>query len=285
MCDAEALDWAIFSLTIISTNVTWWLFPLPTLFKSGFKTYAHDVAWECLRLQAPTFAAIRASDHPDRSCWQMIYYAGIIKQPTRFGTLKAFLKDSLIVVSSILSIYKLCSGDPSRDISGLNVSLWMYPSLPVAILGLSISIFSRTQFKGWVICIIILSVIVGVATGIAVAISRTYGHGIEVPATILMIYMGIPWWALLPPLIIPTIVLATFAKIGGPVVGAVSPGAYFPFCPLRGWGFASPILALGIISAGLAMYGCSLKPRFEPEEPVLTRGYELGRSHSSRSSK
>ncbi|KAF8891599.1 hypothetical protein CPB84DRAFT_1848892 [Gymnopilus junonius] len=153
--------------------------------------------------------------------------------------------------------------DPNRDISGLNVSLWMYPSFPVAILSLAISIFSRTKLKGWIICIIIFCTIVGITTGIAIAISHTYGHGIEVPATVLILFMGIPWWALALHLIVLTIIFATFAKIAGQVVGTVTPGAYFPFCALRGWGFARPNLALGILSTALALYGCKLKPRAE----------------------
>jgi hypothetical protein len=38
-CDAGALDWALLVLTIITTHVTWWAIPLPTLFREGFRQY------------------------------------------------------------------------------------------------------------------------------------------------------------------------------------------------------------------------------------------------------
>jgi hypothetical protein len=49
----------------------------------------------------------------------------------------------------------------------------------------------------------------------------------------------------------------------GPIVGATTPNAYFPFCPLRGWKFAGPLLAIAIVNGILAFYAMRLQPRVE----------------------
>ncbi|KAF8163810.1 hypothetical protein B0H34DRAFT_697049 [Crassisporium funariophilum] len=267
-CNTEPLDWALFILTIISTHVTWWLLPLPRLYTHGFRTYIHDVSWDCLRLQAPSYVAYLACGGQERANWQTCYYTGIKKPTTRFGDIKAFVKDSLVVVSTCLALYRLCAGGSDKDLSGLNSSLWMYPSLPVAIYGLFISIFARTQVKLWIVAVSSLTFLILLAIAIALIIAFTYGRGIWIPCTMLMLFMTLPTWAIAPKLLAMAIFFSTFARIGGMVIGAVSPGAYFPFCALRGWGFAGPVLALALIALILGVYGLQLKPRSDTVEVV-----------------
>ncbi|KDR77769.1 hypothetical protein GALMADRAFT_155537 [Galerina marginata CBS 339.88] len=267
-CDAKALDWALFAFTIISTHVTWWLLPLPTLFTRGFRIYIHDVAWESLRLQVPSFVAYQSCFKQERSHWQMCYFSGVASPSTRLRDLKAIFKDSFIVVSTVLALYRLSKGGKAdKDLSGINSSLWNYPSLPVAIFGLSISIFSRTKVKGWIISLLTITIIVIIGAAIAVVIALTYGHGMWVWSTVLMIYMGLPLWAFVPRLIVLSAILSALARMGGPIIGAVSPNAYFPFCALRGWGFAGPLLALGIVNCFLGLYAITLVPRTDDSPP------------------
>ncbi|KAJ3500342.1 hypothetical protein NLJ89_g9844 [Agrocybe chaxingu] len=220
ICDAKPLDWALFTLTIVSTHVTWWALPLPTLFRWGFQSYLHDVAWECLRLQVPSYIASTACFGQPRENWECNYYAGVHRPATRIDTAKAFVKDSLIVVSTALALYRLCSGDQNQDLSGINSALWMYPSLPVAVYGLFIVIASRTQVKMWIIVSSALGLIIAIAVAMALVIAFTYGHGIWIPCTVLILMMGLPVWAVAPKLLVIAVFLATMSRFGGPIVGA-----------------------------------------------------------------
>ncbi|PPR07453.1 hypothetical protein CVT26_013486 [Gymnopilus dilepis] len=266
-CDAKALDWALFILTIISTYVTWWLFPLPTLFRLGFRAYLHDVSWESLRLLVPSMTAFKAIAQ-DRTHWQMSYYSGVAKPSTRLQDLKAFLKDSIIIVSTILAIYRLCKGGKAdQNLSGLNSSLWNYPSLPVAVLGLCVSIFARIQVRNWIMYVVTLIIIFTIGGAMAAIIAVTFGHGIWISPLFILIYMALPLWKLSPKLFVASIVASAGARMMGPIVGAVSPEAYFPFCPLRGWKFSGPLLGIGIVNCILAFYGTRLVPRVEATPP------------------
>ncbi|KAF9528759.1 hypothetical protein CPB83DRAFT_894003 [Crepidotus variabilis] len=274
-CDNSTdLDLALFILTIISTHVTWWLLSLPTLYKHGFKTYMHDVAWECLRLHQPSFIAFRACFGEDRKYWQANYYSGVRRPTDNLKDLgKAVLKDGLIVVSTCLSLSKLANRGSNADLSGLNSSLWNYPSLPVAIYGLSITIFSKipptSRLRPWHMFFITTLVIIIIATAVALAMAYTVGRGIWIGCTILILFMALPLWGIHPKLGFMTAILAAVARTAGPIFGALSPNAYFPFCELRGWAFAGPLLAFTILALLMALYGIFQLPRQEePDTPV-----------------
>jgi len=263
-CTSEPLDWALFAITIISQFVTWWLLPLPVIFRLGFRHYIHDVAWECMRLQQPTYILLRSCDEQERAHWQVAYYSGILKAPTRLDNIKTFVKDSLIVVSSILGLYRFCKdADGEKDISGFNSLLWNYTSLPVVMTGLSVVIFSRTKVKLWLVFLIAIACNLSLAIVTSLAIGLTYGRGLWVESGIFLLFIGVPFWALHPKLIAYLGLLSTTTRFAGPVLGAVSPMAYFPFCQLRGWWFSGPLLALMVVNMFLAWYALLLKPRQE----------------------
>jgi hypothetical protein len=255
-------------MTIISQHVTWWLIPIPVIFKFGFRHYIHDVAWECMRLQQPSYIFFRSCFQQERTHWQNAYYSGILKPPNFLGNVKALMRDSLLLVSTTLALYRLCSGGKAdKDLSGINSSLWNYPSLPVAIYGLSVVIFSRTKLSLGLIFLIIILISTFIIIMISLAIGLTFNHGLWFGSAILVSVVAIPFWAINHRLNFITVVLSALSRVGGPIIGAVSPKAYFPFCQLRGWGFAGPLLALSIINIILAMYAISLAPRQErPEE-------------------
>lgn len=263
-CDAKALDWAIFSLSLVSTHLTWWILPLPTIWRKGFKVYVHDVAWECLRHHIPSYVAHVASKQK-RQHWHMCYYSGVIRDPTAFSYAKSFISDSLIITTTCLAIYRLCRGG-DKDISGLNSSLWMYPSLPVALIGLWTSVSSRTQIRLNIIISTGLIVLALIAIAIALTINFLYGHGIWVPTTIIFIFMAFPIYAFSRRLIMFGVFWAGFGRFGGQVAGALNNTAYFPFCALKGYRFAGPVIVFGVLACLLALYGLTLQPRKEEEE-------------------
>ena len=215
-CDAKPLDWALFVTTIISQHVTWWLLPIPVIFKAGFRHYIHDVAWECMCLQQPSYIFFRSCFRQDRAHWQNAYYSGTLKPSTRLDNVKALMKDSLIIASTTLALYRLCSGGKAdKDLSGLNSSLWNYPSLPVALFGLSVMIFSRTKLKLWIIFVITVLTGVFIIIMIALAIALTFDHGLWVGSSILILFVTIPLWAIHPKLILLTGLLSMVSRVGG----------------------------------------------------------------------
>lgn len=267
-CDAKPLDWALFTTTIIGQYVTWWLIPIPVIFKHGFRHYIHDVAWECMRLQQPSYIVFRSCFQQERVHWQSAYYSGILKPPTRLENIKALAQDSFILVSTTLALYRLHNGsETDKDLtSGLNSSLWVYPSLPVAIFGLSVVIFSRTKVKLWLIFVITilftLCIIAMVSVTIALTFKRQGHNDLWEFSTFPILYETIPLWALSYNLIFFTGLLSVMTRFG-PIIGSVTHRGYFPFCQLRGWGFGGTLTGLAIINMILALYAISLTPRRE----------------------
>ncbi|KAF8507909.1 hypothetical protein BU17DRAFT_57103 [Hysterangium stoloniferum] len=264
-CETDALDWGIFVLTMINLNVTWWLFHLPALFREGFKCYLHDVAWECLRVHLPSRAALTSTWKQEHKYWHMCYYSGIHKEATLGGYIKDFVKDSFIFVTTCLSIYRLCRGGSTQDVSGLNSSLWMYPSLPVAVYGVWITIAAWMRVKRWVLYTVGLLILSIILTAMALTINFLYRNNIWIGSTLAIVFMAFPLFLISHRFILFGVAFGSFARIGGPLAGALNSGAYFPFCSARGWGFAGPVMALGIVSALLALFASI---RMEPRKPI-----------------
>ena len=66
---------------------------------------------------------------------------------TTFQYIKVLITDALSIASTCMSIYKLCTSQTmdNLELSGFNGSLYTYPSLPVAVIGLWILVASRTK--------------------------------------------------------------------------------------------------------------------------------------------
>jgi hypothetical protein len=133
--------------------------------------------------------------------------------------------------------------------------------LPVATFGLSVVIFSRTKVKLWLIFVITVAfnVFLTIMTGLAIAL--TYDHGLWAESGSFILFASIPLWMIHPKMILYTGGLSTVTRFAGLVIGVVTPRAYFPFCQLRGWSFAGPLLVLMAVNMILAVYTNSLAPR------------------------
>ncbi|GJJ14083.1 hypothetical protein Clacol_008340 [Clathrus columnatus] len=270
-CQMDALNWVIIIFTIITTSVTWWLLQSPTLFKKGFRYFMHDIAWECLRLHSPGWVAGSALHKQDRKYWVMAYYTGINKEPTWFDTTKNVVIDFLVIISTISSVYKLCKAELSSQslshLGGLNGALPAYPSLPAAVYGLWISLAARTQLRVWIVVtigfVIMSAVIAGIATSIA--LTDQSGDNIWIAPTIFAIYMAFPFFLLHHKLLLVCMLLSILTRLGPLIGGALTTPPYPPFCVVRGWGLAGPVLGLGIIGFLLALNGIFLRPRAEED--------------------
>ncbi|GLB35684.1 hypothetical protein LshimejAT787_0212490 [Lyophyllum shimeji] len=258
-CGPSSLDWAILVLTVITTHVTWWATHIPTIFREGIRTYLEDVAWECLRFHEPGYVGLVSSMIAPREEWQAKYYTGRTKELSKFKKyVSPFIIDSSLVVSSILSVYRLCNGlRQGQDLSGWNSSLWCYPSLPVALTGIWIVIASRLQLRVRFVLLGQLLMIAGIGAAIALAVhyndpGRT---NIWIGSTVIFAVMGTPLAIIVPQLSFMVIVLAAVGRSVGPIAGALSTDAYFPFCALRGTRFGAPLITFTVLACLFAMYG------------------------------
>jgi len=82
-----------------------------------------------------------------REHWQALYYNRVWEKLPTFACAKGLIIDTLSVISSVIAIYRLYSGQ-SVSISGLNSGLWSYPSLPGTIFGIWLWVASRMRMTG-----------------------------------------------------------------------------------------------------------------------------------------
>ncbi|KAJ9602302.1 hypothetical protein H2200_013157 [Cladophialophora chaetospira] len=260
-CGATPLDWAALVTNAVTVLLSWWAFEVPKLFRNGgIRQYWNAISWGCLRLCMPSVAAITAvSSTSDRKAWLKRYYYGLSpdgaeERLTKIQSLKSGLTDALVIVSTVSSLYTLHS-TPESQLSGWNSSLWSFPSCPAAIYGIWISLASRTKLTpGWTLGLGLLwACAIGAGVGYAVSqIKGSYAIG-----TIgCYVAIALPWGyiSFLGPLMLVTLVITVFARIGGVAAGALSPDAYFPFCALKGPALAAPYIAMGGITGVLSLF-------------------------------
>ncbi|KIJ69697.1 hypothetical protein HYDPIDRAFT_164006 [Hydnomerulius pinastri MD-312] len=261
-CGAQATDWALLVLNIISTYVTWWAVNIPTLFREGWRAYIDDVAWECLRIHMPGCAGVVAVSSHDHVYWQSHYHSGVTKRMTKSKLAVAWITDSFILATSVVSIYRLCQALRSTqfDLSGVGTVAYMYPSLPVALISICIAIAAHFRLSAGYTYLFTFTAIlvVGAAMALPIYFSDVTHTNTWIASFIFYLYMALPL-ALLDTrrgrLAMASIALAVLARTGGLTIGALSPDVYFPYCALRGPAFAGPVLSLGILAGLLAVYG------------------------------
>lgn len=272
VCDASTMDWASLIVTFVTVNVTWWLIDIPKIWKFGFGAYINAISWQCLRVSLPSVAAVYAYyHHKEPHEMAKIYYHGFHPDPeqqrlpmTKMQVARALVVDSLIIAATCMTIYKACNlpTDSAGDvtISGWNMSLWVYPSLPVAIIGFWMMAASQLRVRNpW-----ILSGVGFIAIALACVtfslvlyyVSPLRQGSMWVASLILYIYLALPWSLILPSIALELLIIAmsVMVRAGGVVAGALSKDAYFPFCSLRGGAFGGVYLAIGILAALFAIY-------------------------------
>ncbi|KAH8692601.1 hypothetical protein BGW36DRAFT_430357 [Talaromyces proteolyticus] len=271
-CDATALDWASLVITFITVNVTWWLIDIPKTWKFGFRAYINAISWQCLRISLPSVAAVYAFyHHKETHEMAKIYYHGFHpdseeqRRPMALmQVMRALVVDSLTIVATCMTIYKACHvttdsiGDPT--VSGWNISLWVYPTLPVAIMGFWMLAASYFRIRNpWILLaggFLALALACVTFTLVLYYLSPLRNGNMWVASLILYIYLALPWSLILPgtPLELLILAMSVMVRAGGVTAGALSSDAYFPFCQLRKKAFGGVYLALGILAALFAIY-------------------------------
>lgn len=293
-CDASVLDWASLILTFITAQVTWWLLETPLLRKKGgLRLFIERVVWNCVRLHQPSAAGIIAfartggggqgqNEVPE---WARTYYfgprrrrrrrqqrQGVAAPPpeeeevevevmTRFKLVTALAADSFVLVSTGTTLYQACAHTDGGRQSRSAYALFMFPSLPVALIGLSLLLGQRLRLRGgFLLCLIVL-VLLLVGTAVALLLWR-FGSDDD-PG-------GLPWFLSLivyAYMVVPLGIcnhlglalvvnfLSMFARVGGVGFAALSNRSDFPYCGLKNTAFGATYLALGGLAALFSVIG------------------------------
>lgn len=271
-CDTvSSLTWALLALTFIAIQITWWIFEIPILFQSraqggGPIAFFDAITWTCVRIHAPASAGfIAASQGADLSEFARIYYLGLrgrAEPPkwTRWKLYKSILVDLFTIVTTIISLYQSATL-PALDARRFSLSSWMYPSLPAALIGLSLLLgewaLPRTR-RNSVILFGFCTVLV-IAVGAAIPlVLKQFGTSTELWYVPLLCYcfMICPFVIISPPALPLAILPAWFARVGGVGLAALSHYAGGqPYCKMPGIGFAVTYMVLGGVAAALGFVG------------------------------
>ncbi|UPK93006.1 hypothetical protein LCI18_003941 [Fusarium solani-melongenae] len=298
-CTDLALEWAMIIITIIAINVTWWLLELPLLWTHGAQMYLNSVMWQCFRTYMPCCAAIYAlsyarttqeepyiyyigpfydvlnSSNQDQSPSQSQSHSMTLRgenepesrevQPpatrglSKFQLIKSILIDSLSIVATGLTI-NTAVHLPVDSTSGVAVSTWVYPSLPVAVIGLWLLVcgtwirWSR-RWTIWIGMLVVIAVGAALITPVAVLSPAGKKNKIWVAAIIAYALVGLPFLASRSSAFtaFPVVAIGLAGRVGGVGVGAISKAAYFPYCQLQHKAFGVIYLAVGVLGGLLAV--------------------------------
>jgi hypothetical protein len=270
----------------------------------GLGGFLLSIAWACLRANAPGCAALYAlMAGRDTGEYAAIYYLGVRRlrdgRAPEFTTWKLTTSigtDLLNLVVVGVTVYQACTL-PEYAPRQLGAGMWAYPSLPTALIGLCLLAgrywFLRTLWAAVGLVLMVMGVVVLVGVALALLLWRLDrpNDGWFFPV---ICYGAMAFPAVLFG--VPFILLATaygcFSRVGGVTLAAWQHYAGGqPFCKIPGIGFAVVYLALGGISALLALLAIvlyqtdigwwisysSLDPRAE-----LTGGSDLGRNIGER---
>lgn len=284
-CGASARDWASLMLTIFAVNVSWWLLYIPTIWQRGTRQYFNKVLWQCLRTNLPSVAAMVALKlGEDRTKWPSLYYYGPsdpdadpetgVKPIDRLRSFKVAFADTAVIVGTIMTIVQYCQMDEDSDVSGLNSSMFLFPSLPAALFGLLFVVGSRLSFRRRYI--ILLGVLVlGVVLAAFVLVMRfasARDDNLFYIAMFLYLYMTLPFCIFQYWLMdIFQTFFAVGARILGVVAGAMSEKAYFPYCELKNDVFGGIYLGVGLLGGFFALFAKYKWDPFPWKEPGVGR--------------
>lgn len=278
VCTTDPLKWVAISGAIFSTNISWWLMDIPLLFTHGFSAYINSVTWQCLRVHlsgvAAAYAISNAKTHQEQA---YIYYIGpfydAFKQPTElkpsrglsaFQFTKVLVLDLISLAASAISLNEAVHTPADfwdADYKGIyNVFVWIYPTVPVALIGLWLLLCSvmkpSAKWTKWG------GVFVLIKGALAILIPTQFisaaGKKSLFPLTIIAyILMVLPIHAIDCGGLATVVcgLLALIVRQIGFVAGALVLEFYFPFCALKSQAFAFASLAVGIIGAVMGIWG------------------------------
>lgn len=122
-------------LSVISVQLTWWIFGLPLLFKSTtrgsrVRVFFSTISWACVRIHNPSSAAIIAARH-GRPVGHLarIYYLGgwfdAMGNPPEWTAWKyctCIATEMVSIIATIITIYQACTV-PASDPQMFGVNL------------------------------------------------------------------------------------------------------------------------------------------------------------------
>jgi hypothetical protein len=202
------------------------------------------------------------------------YYLGMQLQDTppewtKWKLYTSVVSDVISITATIITVYQACTlpeFDARRD---FGLGLWVYPSLPVSLIGLCLlagnRLFGKTRHPGWWLFLFTLFVLTAVGAGIAVVLWKFDGGGKGSEMWyISVIFYGLMCFPVSYFFVGPFAFLvaiwclaAWYARVGGVSIAALrhySGGQ--PYCHLKGLGFGAFYMTLGGIATALALGGC-----------------------------
>ncbi|KAJ3460183.1 hypothetical protein MRS44_011050 [Fusarium solani] len=200
--------------------------------------------------------ALRGENEPESQEAQPAATRGLSK----FQFIKCILIDSLSIVATALTVNTAVHLPVGGNTSVAVVSTWVYPSLPVAVIGLWLLVcgiwirWSR-RWTIWLGMLVVIAVGAAFITPVAVLSpagkkNKVWGAGIAAYA-----FMGLPILAGRTAALtaFPVVVIGLAARVGGVGVGAISKTIYFPYCQLKHKAFGIVYLAVGVLGGLLAV--------------------------------
>jgi hypothetical protein len=266
----SSLTWASLVVAFISVQLTWWIFDVPLIWKrdAGFRVFLDAISWACVRSHAPGSAGvITASKGSNTSDFARIYYLGLKRQGTveewkTWKVCSCIGTDLLSIAATFITIYQACTLPEYDARRYFGLSLWVYPTLPVALIGLSLLVgerfFPRTRRGGFLLLAFTLLVLTLAATAISLVLWKfdtTDGNGTWWISLFFYILMVLPV-VYIRTLMLLWCVAAWMVRVGGVSLAALqhySGGQ--PYCEMHGPGFAIVYMVLGGIAAVLALFG------------------------------
>ena len=276
-CDTVTpITWASLAITFITIQLTWWVFDVPLLWAKGggIKAFLDAVSWACTRSHSPSSAgSIAASKGHGTGEFARVYYLGMRRQTappewTLWKYCTCLGADLLSVAATIVTVYQACTL-AQFDARRFGLSLWAYPSLPVALIGLCLlageRFFPRTARASRWLFVMTLSVLVVTGMMIALVLWR-FNKTDDVWWLSVLLY----GFMLLPVIFLhrlapPLLLFSWFVRVGGVSFAALKHyNGGQPYCKIQGIGFAVVYMVLGGIAAILGIFGAFYHAKSAP---------------------
>jgi hypothetical protein len=264
-CHVSALVWASLVITFITIQLTWWVFDIPLLWKSGFKVFLDSVSWQCVRSHQPGVCGIiTARRGGDSSQYARIFYLGLKRadEPLDWTFLKlskTLLTEAFTLIATIITIYQACAyPETEAKTKFLGAGLWAFPSLPSALIGLCLLVGEKTQMSNKKLCALVILTLLLIGTAVALILWK-FGseQGVWYLPIIIYAIMILPVGFLANGrgmiLACMYVWFGRVAAIG--VTSLTHEGAGLPWCKLQGPAFGAVYLTMGGIAAILGAFG------------------------------
>jgi hypothetical protein len=203
----------------------------------------------------------------DSSEFAHIYYMGMKPHTTppewKLWKLRTCIgTDVLTIIATIITLYQACTLPRDDPRWHFGLSLWVFPLLPVALIGLSLLVAERFVPQTHDGNRMIMFFIVGLLAAVELAVCLVWwkfntadGHGTWWISFLFYFVMILPFFES-PYFHMLSCMFGWFARTGGVSIAALAHYAGGePYCEIHGKGFAAVNITMGGIAALLAFTG------------------------------